>query len=52
MNNLLIPIVLKGSLCKNILPEGSFIAIDHFNSPKELAQYLKYLESNKTAYMR
>lgn len=52
LDQLLVPIVLKGSLYKNILPENSYIAADDFDSPEDLAKYLKYLESNATAYLR
>ncbi|KAH7695709.1 CRE-FUT-1 protein, partial [Aphelenchoides avenae] len=32
-------------------PPVSFIAIDDFASPKDLADYLHYLIKNRTAYM-
>ncbi|VDK36897.1 unnamed protein product, partial [Gongylonema pulchrum] len=52
MENLVVPIVLKKSVYDNIIPTGSFIAVDDFESPRELADYLKYLEKNNTAYLR
>ena len=33
-------------------PQNSFIHVDDFSSPKELAQYLRYLNSNDTAYQQ
>uniref|UniRef100_A0A914RSL3 Fucosyltransferase n=1 Tax=Parascaris equorum TaxID=6256 RepID=A0A914RSL3_PAREQ len=35
-----------------LLPNGSFIAADDFDSPASLAAYMKHLESNKKAYLR
>lgn len=52
MEQLLIPIVLKKSIYKRILPPGSFIAADDFLSPEDLAHYLLYLEKNRTEYMK
>jgi hypothetical protein len=31
-------------------PPNSFIHVDDFSSPQELAKYLNYLDSNDTAY--
>lgn len=52
MEKIIVPIVLKRSFASSILPNGSFIAIDDFNSPASLAEHLKYLQSNKTEYMK
>ena len=54
MKNLIVPIVLKGSYYQGnpTIPEGSYIAADQFESPKALAKYLKYLESNETEYLK
>lgn len=49
---LMIPIVLQKSNYNNIVPEGSYIAAVDFESPKHLADYLHYLENNKTAFLR
>ena len=46
-----LPIVLKRSIYKGLFPDDGFIAVDDFQSPKELANYLKYLQANRTAYM-
>ena len=32
------------------LPKSGYINADAFDSPRSLANYLKYLDSNKTAY--
>ena len=34
-----------------IAPQNSFIAASNFKSPKALADYLKYLDTNMTKYM-
>uniref|UniRef100_A0A5S6QNM8 Fucosyltransferase n=1 Tax=Trichuris muris TaxID=70415 RepID=A0A5S6QNM8_TRIMR len=47
----MVPIVPKRSFYEPLLPEGSFIAADDFESPKELADYIYYLNSNLTAYV-
>uniref|UniRef100_A0A0M3IAZ5 Fucosyltransferase n=1 Tax=Ascaris lumbricoides TaxID=6252 RepID=A0A0M3IAZ5_ASCLU len=52
MEKIIVPIVLKRSFASSILPNGFFIAIDDFNSPASLAEHLKYLQSNKTEYMK
>lgn len=48
----MVPVVLKKSIYKDILPPGSYIAADDFTSPRELAQYLTRLANNETAYLR
>lgn len=47
-----IPIVLgtTKSIYKSLLPPNSFIHVDDFASPKDLAQYIMELNSNKTKY--
>ncbi|CAJ0606885.1 unnamed protein product [Cylicocyclus nassatus] len=45
-----VPIVLKRSLVEKIVPPHSFIAADDFNTTKDLANYLRYLMQNKSAY--
>uniref|UniRef100_A0A915A3B7 Fucosyltransferase n=1 Tax=Parascaris univalens TaxID=6257 RepID=A0A915A3B7_PARUN len=52
MEKIIVPIVLKRSFASSILPNGSFIAADDFNSPASLAEHLKYLRSNKEKYMK
>ena len=34
-----------------IAPPHSFVNVDDFGSPKELAEYLAYLDSNPAAYL-
>ncbi|KFD61985.1 hypothetical protein M514_05682 [Trichuris suis] len=48
----LVPVVLKRSIAQPLLPRGSFIAADDFNDPKELADYLIYLNKNWEAYVQ
>lgn len=50
MKKLIVPIVLKRSILKNIAPANSFIAIHDFKSIYDLTQYLIYLSHNHTAY--
>lgn len=45
-----VPIVLKRSLVEPYVPPKSFIAFDDFETVQDLADHLKYLMSNKTAY--
>ncbi|KAK4474760.1 hypothetical protein MN116_001883 [Schistosoma mekongi] len=51
MNNA-IPIVMGASIeeYQKVSPPHSFIHVDQFENPKELASYLKYLDKNDTAY--
>ncbi|CAH8288261.1 unnamed protein product, partial [Schistosoma intercalatum] len=50
-NNAL-PIVMGASIeeYQKVSPPHSFIHVDQFENPKELAKYLKYLDKNDTAY--
>ena len=45
-----VPIVFGGANYSEIAPEKSYINAAGFESPKELANYLKYLDQNNTAY--
>ncbi|KAH7697575.1 FUT-3 protein, partial [Aphelenchoides avenae] len=47
----LIPIVIRRSLYEKHAPRNSFIAIDDYETPEDLAGYLKFLVDNRTAYM-
>ncbi|KAK6058691.1 hypothetical protein COOONC_03737 [Cooperia oncophora] len=38
-------------MCTDV-PSNSFIALDDFNSTKELGNYLNYLRKNDTAYLK
>ncbi|XP_048247307.1 glycoprotein 3-alpha-L-fucosyltransferase A-like [Haliotis rufescens] len=44
-----IPIVRGGADYERLLPEGTFINTASFDSPKSLANYIRYLERNETA---
>ena len=46
----LIPVVYGGSNYEKIAPPHSYINALDFENPEELANYLKYLMSNTTAY--
>ncbi|KAH7707217.1 FUT-3 protein [Aphelenchoides avenae] len=48
----LIPIVIRRSLYDGHAPRNSFIALDDHETPEDLADYLKYLVGNRTAYMQ
>ncbi|XP_018655238.1 putative alpha(1,3)fucosyltransferase [Schistosoma mansoni] len=41
---------LENKECKRVAPPHSFIHVDQFESPAKLADYLKYLDRNETAY--
>ncbi|WKX94450.1 hypothetical protein Q1695_011597 [Nippostrongylus brasiliensis] len=49
--HLVVPVVLKRSIVEPFVPPYSFVAVDDFSSPKELAEYMSYLIANKTAYL-
>ncbi len=46
----LVPVVLGGANYPEIAPPKSYINARDFDSPAELAEYLKYLAGNETAY--
>ncbi|RTG89775.1 glycoprotein 3-alpha-L-fucosyltransferase [Schistosoma bovis] len=50
--NTVVPIVMGASKSEYVrsAPSNSFIHVDDFNSVKQLADYLYYLDNNKTAY--
>ncbi|TMS36778.1 hypothetical protein L596_003862 [Steinernema carpocapsae] len=52
LKNGAVPIVMGAPLefYESVAPPHSFIHVDQFRSPKELAQYLQYLDSNEEAY--
>uniref|UniRef100_A0A0N4UDT0 Fucosyltransferase n=1 Tax=Dracunculus medinensis TaxID=318479 RepID=A0A0N4UDT0_DRAME len=47
----IVPLVLRRKIVQNFVPPHSFIAVDDFKSAKHLADYLKYLMKNRTAYL-
>ncbi|CAH8511747.1 unnamed protein product [Schistosoma turkestanicum] len=50
--NDVIPVVMGASIeeYQKVSPPNSFIHVDQFSSPKKLAEYLHYLDSNHTAF--
>jgi len=52
-NNELVPVVYgpHPDDVKAVAPPNSYILAEDFNSPKELVEYLEYLDGNNTAYM-
>ena len=46
-----VPIVLGGADYDSILPPHSYINAMEFGSPKDLAEYLKYLDQNEEKYL-
>uniref|UniRef100_A0A1I7YXP2 Fucosyltransferase n=1 Tax=Steinernema glaseri TaxID=37863 RepID=A0A1I7YXP2_9BILA len=46
-----VPIVMRRRIYENIIPPGSFIAMDDYSSPEAMGQHLNYLTKNRTAYM-
>ena len=46
----IIPVVLGGANYSEILPKKSYINVRDFESVEKLAEYLKYLDKNETAY--
>ena len=48
----MVPVVMGTSLgnYKERLPPNSFIHVDNFTGPKELASYINYLDKNDNAY--
>ena len=47
----IIPVVYGMADYKKIVPEGTIINAEDFNSPKLLAQYLKYVGTNRDTYV-
>ncbi|CAH8625187.1 unnamed protein product [Schistosoma guineensis] len=52
LKNDILPIVMGASIeeYERVAPPYSFIHVDQFESPAKLADYLKYLDKNDTAY--
>ncbi|GMS83786.1 hypothetical protein PENTCL1PPCAC_5961, partial [Pristionchus entomophagus] len=46
----IVPIVMKRSVADNRLPPNSFLAIDDYDTVQDLAERMKFLMNNKTAY--
>uniref|UniRef100_A0A914KX65 Fucosyltransferase n=1 Tax=Meloidogyne incognita TaxID=6306 RepID=A0A914KX65_MELIC len=53
LKHLIVPIVLSRRVFKQTkIPDNVYIAVDDFNNVEELAEYLLYLQKNKTAYLK
>jgi alpha-1,3-fucosyltransferase len=50
LTHYIVPIVYGGSNYSDFAPPGSFIDVRDFKTPKHLAEYLKFLDKNRTAY--
>ncbi|CAH8552868.1 unnamed protein product [Schistosoma turkestanicum] len=52
LSHTVVPVVMGASVeeYKRVAPPHSFIHVDQFQSPAELAKYLNYLDRNETAY--
>uniref|UniRef100_A0A1I8AZU0 Fucosyltransferase n=1 Tax=Meloidogyne hapla TaxID=6305 RepID=A0A1I8AZU0_MELHA len=53
LKHLIVPIVLSRRVFKQTkIPDNVYIAVDDFNNITELANYLLYLQRNKTEYLK
>uniref|UniRef100_A0A1I8BC46 Fucosyltransferase n=1 Tax=Meloidogyne hapla TaxID=6305 RepID=A0A1I8BC46_MELHA len=53
LKHLIVPVVLtRRVLDKWKVPDSAYIAVDDFNNIKELADYLLYLQKNRTEYLK
>ena len=50
LENGLVPIVLGGANYNRLAIPGSYINVRDFKTVKDLAEYIKYLDANRTAY--
>ncbi|ELU09487.1 hypothetical protein CAPTEDRAFT_75666, partial [Capitella teleta] len=50
LNLNVVPVVMGGVEYSNIMPKDSFIDVRDFDSAKDLAKYISYLNNNDTAY--
>ncbi|VDP00346.1 unnamed protein product [Soboliphyme baturini] len=51
LSTYVMPIVLSRAIAEPLLPEGSFVAVDDFESPKLLAEFLYKLGNDTTWYI-
>nr|CAD2145019.1 unnamed protein product [Meloidogyne enterolobii]CAD2202315.1 unnamed protein product [Meloidogyne enterolobii] len=47
-----VPIVLKASIYQGFIPDNSFIALDQFKTPKQMAEHLNWLMDNPIQYLK
>ncbi|KAF7633594.1 Glyco_tran_10_N domain-containing protein [Meloidogyne graminicola] len=53
LKHLIVPVVLSRRVInQKKIPDNVYIAVDDFNNTAELAEYLLYLQKNKTAYLK
>uniref|UniRef100_A0A914KWU6 Fucosyltransferase n=1 Tax=Meloidogyne incognita TaxID=6306 RepID=A0A914KWU6_MELIC len=53
LKHLIVPIVLSRRVFKKTkIPDNVYIAVDDYNNVEELAEYLLYLQRNRTAYLK
>nr|CAD2181011.1 unnamed protein product [Meloidogyne enterolobii] len=53
LKHLIVPVVLSRRVFRQTkIPDNVYIAVDDFNTVEELAEYLLYLQKNKTAYLK
>ena len=52
MERNIIPVVYGGADYERFLPPHSYINVEDYDTPQDLANYLKYLSENSDAYMR
>jgi alpha-1,3-fucosyltransferase len=52
LKQLIVPIVLRRSDYLHLAPNHSYIAVDDFRSPMQLANYLKTTSDNETQYLK
>ena len=50
IENEILPVVMGGADYSSLAIPGSYIDVTKFSSPQKLAEYLKYLDKNDTAY--
>jgi hypothetical protein len=51
LSSFIVPIAIGGANYSAILPKHSIIDVRDFNSPKDLAKYLQYLDKNDNKYL-
>ncbi|CRL02340.1 CLUMA_CG015321, isoform A [Clunio marinus] len=52
MNSYIIPVVYSGAEMTRFIPPHSFVDANDFETPKDLADYLKYLSDNPKEYIK
>lgn len=52
MENSMIPVVYGGANYSEVAPPHSYIPVNNFRSPKVLAEYLHFLDTNEDEYLK